>query len=263
MPTIRSGDADIFYDASGEGDPLLLIMGLGTDSKAWLLQVPEFSKTHRVLVYDNRGVGASSTPSGPYSTAQMAADALAVLDAADVERAHVLGVSLGGAIAQHLVLKAPERVRSLILASTWAGPTNWRTRIREMQLGIIEAGGRDALIRARMLFLFAPPFFEASPQLVDLIEQRMASDGASLGGYLLHLEAAESHDLRARLAQIKAPTLVLTGGRDILVPPELSREVASLIPDASFMSFDAAAHAVQFEAVEDFNRAVLDFLNRH
>jgi 3-oxoadipate enol-lactonase len=263
MPTIRSGDADIFYESSGDGDPLLLIMGLGTDSKAWLLQVPEFSKTHRVIVYDNRGVGDSSTPSGPYSTAQMAADALAVLDAAEVERAHVLGVSLGGTIAQHLALKAPERIRSLILASTWAGPTNWRSRVREMQLGIIEHGGRDALIRSRMLFLFAPPLFESSPQLVDLIEQRMSSDGASLGGYLLHLDAAESHDLRDRLGEIKAPTLVLTGGRDVLVPPELSNEVASLIPGASFQAFDAAAHAVQFEAVEDFNRAVLEFISRH
>jgi 3-oxoadipate enol-lactonase len=262
MSIIRSGDADIFFESSGDGDPLLLIMGLGTDSKAWLLQVPAFSGSFRTIVYDNRGVGGSSTPSGPYSTSQMAADALAVLDAAGAERVHVLGVSLGGAIAQHLALKAPERVRSLILSSTWAGPSNWRTRLRQMQLDLISQGGREALVRSRMLFLFSPPLFEQSPQLVDLIEERMASDGASLAGYLLHLEAAEGHDLRDRLGEIRAPTLAINGRRDILVPPELTEEVASLIPGATLVTLEAA-HAVQFEAAEDFNRIVLEFIARN
>jgi pimeloyl-ACP methyl ester carboxylesterase len=262
MPTIRSGDADIFYESSGEGDPLLLIMGLGTDSKAWVLQVPEFSKTHRVIVYDNRGVGRSSTPAGPYSTAQMAADALAVLDATSVERAHVLGVSLGGAIAQHLALKAPERVRSMVLASTWAGPSEWRSRLREMQLGIISGGGREALVRSRMLFVFAPPLFETATKFIRLVEQRMLEDSASLGGYLLHLDAAEGHDLRDRLGEIRTPTHVVTGRRDILVPFELSQEVASLIPGASFHLFDAG-HALQAETAVEFNASVLEFINRH
>ena len=113
MQRIRAGDADIAFDVTGVGDPLLLIMGLGADSKMWMLQTPTFSERLRCITFDNRGVGESSIPEGPYSTEQMAGDALAVLDALDVERAHVLGISLGGAIAQQVALKAPERVRSL------------------------------------------------------------------------------------------------------------------------------------------------------
>src|SRR6266542_6484129 len=99
MATVGVKGAELFYEVAGDGDPVLLIMGLGADARGWGLQAPVFAKTHRVITFDNRGVGRSSVPDGPYSTEQMARDALAVLDAAGVERAHVLGVSLGGAIA--------------------------------------------------------------------------------------------------------------------------------------------------------------------
>lgn len=260
MPTVRSGDATIAYEVAGDGEPVLLIMGLGAERRAWALQLPGFTERHRVIAFDNRGVGESSTPPGPYSTEQMAADALAVMDAAGVARAHVVGVSLGGTIAQQVALLAPDRVGALVLASTWCGPSEWRTRVRAMQLAILDALGLEALTRARMLLVFTPPLFE-NEKLMDAIEATMNAT-TSPEGYVAQYVAAEAHDLRDRLGGIAAPTLVLTGARDVLVPRELTEECARLIPGAELAVLDTA-HSIQFETAEEFNARVLDFLARH
>ena len=259
MPSVGADGAEIYYESTGSGDPVLLIMGLGADSRGWAMQTSAFAERHRVITFDNRGVGKSSVPPGPYDTKEMARDALAVLDAEGVEKAHVLGVSLGGTIAQWLAITAPERVRSLALGSTWAGPSEWRSRLRRMQLGILEREGVEALVRARVLFIFSPPFFMHTA-FMDLAEKTMAE--TALDGYLHQLDAAEFHDARARLGEIEIPTLVLTGRRDILVPPELSYEVASLIPGAETEVLETA-HAIQLEEAARFNECVLAFFAKH
>ena len=260
MPSVEAPGAEIYYETTGEGDPLVLIMGLGADSRGWAMQQSAFAERHGLVLIDNRGVGKSSVPTQPFSTKEMAADVLAVLDAERIARAHVLGVSLGGAIAQELALSAPDRVRSLALGCTWGGPSAWRSRIRLLQLGILEKQGVDALVRFRALFIFSPALFQGSPGLMDVIEKTMAE--TSLEGYLLQLDVAENHDARARLGSIAAPTLVMTGKRDILVPPELSAEVASLIPGAKLDLFETA-HAIQLEEAERFNETVLAFFSQH
>ena len=260
MPSVEARGAEIYYETVGDGDPLVLVMGLGADSRGWAMQQAPLSEQHRLVLIDNRGVGKSSIPSEPFTTKEMAADVLAVMDAESIARAHVLGVSLGGAIAQELALAAPDRLRSLVLGCTWAGPTEWRSRIRLLQLGILETQGVEALVRFRALFIFTPSLFQSSPGLMDVIEKTMAE--TALEGYLLQLDAAETHDTRARLASITAPTLVLTGKRDILVPPELSAEVASLIPGAEIDLFESA-HAIQLEEAQRFNEAVLAFFAKH
>jgi 3-oxoadipate enol-lactonase len=260
MPSVDVGDAEIYYETAGAGDPLVLIMGLGADMRGWAMQQSALAERHRLVLIDNRGVGKSSVPPGPYTSKQMAADALAVMDAEGIERAHVLGVSLGGAIAQELALGAPERIRSLVLGCTWAGPTDWRSRIRTAQLGILRTEGVEALVRFRVLFIFSPPLFKKAPGLMTVIEKTMAE--TSLDGYLLQLDAAETHDARARLAGVTAPTLVLTGRRDILVPPELSLEVAELIPGSETITLESA-HAIQLEEAERFNETVLEFFSKH
>jgi len=242
MPSIGADGAEIYYETTGDGDPLVLIMGLGADMRGWAMQSAPFAEHYRVVMIDNRGVGKSSLAPPPYTTKQMAMDTLAVLDDAGIERAHVLGVSLGGAIAQELAIAAPGRIRSLALGSTWAGPSVWRSRIREVQLGILESQGVDALMRFRALFIFSPVLITSAPAMMAIIEKTMAE--TPLEGYLHQLDAAEFHDARARLGEVAVPTLVLTGKRDILVPPELSYEVASLINGAEVESFETA-HAIQ------------------
>jgi pimeloyl-ACP methyl ester carboxylesterase len=261
MQRIRAGDADIAFDVTGVGDPLLLIMGLGADSKMWMLQTPTFSERLRCITFDNRGVGESSIPEGPYSTEQMAGDALAVLDALDVERAHVLGISLGGAIAQQVALKAPERVRSLVLAATWAEQNAYTARMARVGR-IIADIGHDALVRASMLWLFSPEVLIDNPKFVDDVEALALQFAPDPQAFLRQLDAVEGHDTSAGLPQLDVPTRVLVARHDIMVPPELGRRVAALIPAAELLELDGA-HAFNFESVEAFNQAVLEFVQHH
>src|SRR5215470_8594687 len=145
MPLAKIGDHELYYEEHGSGEPLLCIMGFATDSTGWLLQVPEFAKRYRTIVFDNRGVGRSSKPTSAYTIHEMADDAAGLLDHLGIARAHVLGLSMGGMIAQELVLRHPQRVRGLVLAATFPEPdaaTEEQRTVLFTQMGgtITEAG---------------------------------------------------------------------------------------------------------------------------
>src|SRR5215470_2280147 len=140
MSTAAINGIDVYYEEHGSGDPLLLIMGLAADSVAWMFQLPDFSAKYRTIVFDNRGVGRTSKPAGPYTISQMADDAAGLLDSLDVRRAHVLGVSMGGMIAQEIALRHPERVRGLVLGCTYPEPDAEAEQQR--QFSVTQLGGR-------------------------------------------------------------------------------------------------------------------------
>lgn len=259
MPIVRAGDADVFYEIRGEGDPLLMIMGLAADSRMWMLQTPAFSASYRIITFDNRGVGRSSSPPGPYTMEQMAADALAVLDASGVERAHVLGISMGGAIAQHLALKAPERVGTLVLAATWCHRNPYLDRMSALGRLIADSLGQEALVRASMLWLFTPRFFLERERVISALEQMALAFQPPVSTFVNQTAAVAAHDVREQLAAVTAPALVLVGRQDILVPPELAEVLAASIPGATLRILDGG-HAFNVENAEEFNRTVLDFL---
>jgi 3-oxoadipate enol-lactonase len=262
MQTLRSGDATIAYEVAGDGDPLLMIMGLAADRRMWMLQLPVLTPHYRCITFDNRGVGDSSAPPGPFSMEQMAADALAVLDEAGVERAHVLAISMGGAIAQHLALKAPERIRSMVLASTWCSKNAYTQRMAEVGKIVKEGGGQEAIIRASMLWLFTPKFILERSAFVQQIEQMALQFATHPEIFERQLDALLEHDVREELARLDIPTLVMSGRRDIMVPPELSEDLASAIPGAEFKLLEGG-HAYTLEEFDAFNKAVLEFLERH
>src|ERR1041384_755350 len=145
MSTARVGSVELYWEEHGSGDPLLLIMGLAADSRAWMFQIPDFAARYRTIAFDNRGVGRSSKPAGPYTIHEMADDAAGLLDALSIDRAHVVGVSMGGMIAQELVLRAPEKVRGLVLGCTYPEPDADVERHRTLTLsqfgGTIDAEG--------------------------------------------------------------------------------------------------------------------------
>lgn len=258
MPIVRSGDADISYEITGEGEPLLMIMGFLSDARMWILQTAAFSPHYKCITFDNRGVGSSSSPPGPYSMEQMAADAIAVLDDAGIDRAHVLGISMGGAIAQHVALKIPERVRSLTLAATWSEPNQWLARISEMGQMAAEFD-REKFARSVLLWLFTPNMIINQPDVVATIEQLILAEPPRPEAFLNQIAAVRDHDTREQLHQIEAPTLVMIARRDFMVPPELGRAVHESIPGSRLEELDGG-HAFSAENVAEFNRVILEFL---
>lgn len=258
MPIIRSGDADISYEVTGEGEPLLMIMGFLADSRMWILQTPAFAEHFKVVTFDNRGVGNSSRPPGPYTMEQMAADALAVLDDAGVDSAHVLGISMGGAIAQHVTLKAPERVRSLVLAATWCTPNQWLERLGEVG-GRAAAIGADVFARSVLLWLFTPNLVINQPDVVATIESMMEEFQPPPETFVSQFAAVQAHDTREQLHQVTAPTLVLGARRDFMVPPELAQHIAEAIPGSRFEMLEGG-HGFSAENAQEFNRVILEFL---
>ncbi len=262
MKTLPSGDATIAYEIDGDGDPLLLIMGLAADRRMWMLQLPVFTPHFRCITFDNRGVGDSKAPSGAFTMEQMAADALAVLDDANVERAHILAISMGGAIAQHLALKAPERVRSMVLASTWCSKNPYTERMAEIGRIVKQGGGQDAIVRASMLWLFTPKFILERNAFVRQIEAMALQFATHPEIFERQLDALLEHDVRDQLGRLEIPTRVMCGRRDIMVPPELSEELAGAIPGAELRLLDGG-HAYNLEEFDAFNSTVLEFLKQH
>jgi len=274
MSTAQVNGIDLHYEEHGSGEPLLLIMGLAADSLAWMFQLPAFAETYRTIVFDNRGVGRSSKPAGPYTIHQMAEDAAGLLQQLDIRRAHVLGVSMGGMIAQELTLRHPERVRSLVLACTYAKPDEGVGRQLESSLALF-GGTRgtngeieiDVSKLDPMMFFqhLLPNVFNAQFIMAELPKLMQVFAGAlqfgfSMDAILAQVAATQTHDALDRLAAIGVPTLVLTGDADLLIPPQNSDVIASKIPGAKLVKIPGGSHGFNFETPDLFNKAVLDFL---
>jgi 3-oxoadipate enol-lactonase len=284
MPTVDHRGASIYYETHGapSAPPLLLLMGLGVDAHGWELQVPAFAERYRVILVDNRGIGRSSKPPGPYDTALLAQDALAVLDALSIHRVHLLGLSMGGMIAQEMALGSPERVGALILAVSYA------RRGREVEettgrvsaavvgapappsLDTLLAGGVDVsklnvldLMRVLTTLVFSARFLDERGDWLRTFFMRSLGYGFSAEGFFAQVGAVMSHDTVARLPSLRTPTLVVTGSADALVPPRHSDELARLIPGARLEKIEGATHGLNFEIPERFNTLVLDFLDGH
>lgn len=287
MAIARVGENEIWYETSGDGPglPVVLLMGLATDASSWQRQVPVLGRSRRVLVIDNRGVGRSSKPPGPYTTAALAADALAVMDAAGLgaaqAQAHVVGISLGGAIAQELVLAAPERVRSLVLIATFAAQDAEMQRtadagtaaavkpgfdvaaaLRGLAEGKVELDPR-AMIGFLMPLVFSKKFLDAERELLKSLWDRALEYGVSVKGFAGQVAAAMAHDTRARLATLRVPTLVVTGDKDRLVPARHSRGLAAAIPGAKLVEIPGGTHGLPLELPDEVNRLLADWLAEH
>ena len=264
MPSVRVRDIQMFYQDVGEGDPVLLIMGFGGDHLAWAMQMADFAARHRVIAFDNRGVGQSDAPDAPYTTRMMADDALGLMDALGVDSAHVLGVSMGGMIAQELVLARPDRVRSLHLACTFGRPDPYMLALnsawREMRIGL----GRESTLRTLGLWLFSPTTYAERPELIEVLLQNSLANPypQSLIGFLRQGEAVAAHDALERLAAIRCPTLVSVAEDDILVPPRFAREIVARIPGAELRTIPAAGHGYFLERPDLFNELSLEFIAR-
>jgi pimeloyl-ACP methyl ester carboxylesterase len=252
------------YEVRGTGFPLLLINGLGSDRREWLSQVPALERHFRVIAFDNRGSGESESPPGPYTTAGMAGDAATLLSFLGAERAHVLGVSLGGMIAQEVCLSYPGKVERLVLACTSpGGAVSSRPSPDALSAFVRTSGGdREAELRRMIPFLYTERFRREYPEEIEAFIARRLSAPVSAEGYEAQLAAAVGHSAGDRLKAIRAPTLVIAGTADLLVPSVNSERIAERIPGAKLVLLPGAPHRLFAENAEAFNREVLGFLKK-
>jgi len=258
MAFVENQGTKIYWDEQGQGDPLLLIMGLGYTSVMWHRTRPLLAQHFRTIAFDNRGVGRSAVPPGPYSIAAMASDAAAVLDAAGVARAHVIGVSMGGMIAQEFALQYPARTRSLVLGCTSAGGPS-AVRAESKVLDVLLARGMT-MEQAREAIL--PYIYDAATPRERIDEDvRLRQPWLpSPEGYMAQLQAILAWESYSRIAQITAPTLVIHGTSDALVPPGNGELIAQRIPGAKLVRLNHASHLFTTDQTEAANREILEFL---
>lgn len=260
MPIERVNGVDLHYAQAGDGEDVLLLCGWGDDISAWDGQFGPFCERYRVTVIDNRGVGRSSLPDGEFTVRDLAADAAALCDAVGVGPAHVMGFSMGGAIAQELAVARPDLIRSLVIVGSWA--CSDRLFQTFVESSAYFAGIADDERAFAMFFLgatYSRAVFEDGR--VDAFLQAALDNPhpQTLDAFQRTARAILHHDTRDRLAAIAAPTLVLHGEEDIICPPRHSRELASLIPGARLVGVPEQAHQPFQEDPAAFNAIVLEF----
>jgi 3-oxoadipate enol-lactonase len=254
----------LHYEVTGNpaGEPLLMIQGLGADLRGWAFQRFALGRTLRLFLLDNRGVGGSDRPPGPYDLQVMADDALAVLDAEDVASAHVMGASMGGVIAQLLAVRHPGRVRSLVLACTACSHLAWRRELLADWAELAATRGMRALAARTLRWMIGPrhrrrygvPYAMLAPLLLN----------ASSAAFVSQVQAILALDdaLRLSLPSLSVPALVLVGSQDILTPRADAEELVELIPGAELVVVPGAGHGLMAVRAGEYNARVTEFLRR-
>jgi 3-oxoadipate enol-lactonase len=265
MPFVHATDGTrIHFEVTGKSGatPVLMIQGLGASKNAWNLQRIAMATRFRIISFDNRGAGRSDKPTEPFTLEQMADDALAVLDAAGIETAHVVGASMGGVISQIVAVKYPHRVRSLTLVCTACRNHPWRQELLQSwaktaaDKGMIEVGKEAAqwVMSPRSFRRLVPAFTWMGP----LAALRPRHSFVSQIDAILNTR----EDLVDQLSTITAPTMVIVGNQDILTPRGDSEEIAERIPNAELVVISGAAHGLMMEHSSTFNRILIEFLQR-
>ena len=255
----------LYYDERGRGEPLVLIPGFGTGAWIWYRQADAFAEHFRTVVFDPRGVGRSEGRDEPRSMREFADDVAALLDELKIERAHVLGASFGGFVAQEFALAYPGRTQSLVLCCTSFGGARHVPPSAAMLAAIASTKGlnTEERVRENLRLAFSPRFVAESPEEVERVIALRAESYVPEHAYLRQLQAAVAFDASARVGAIKAPTLVITGDADRTVPGENSANLAAAIQGAELRVVEGGGHIFFIEQAEEFNRAVVEFVERN
>lgn len=267
MPVAIINGIELYYEHCGSGPPVLMVMGLGAPLEGWTPQLSVLSQQHQVCVFDNRGIGRSAAPPAPYSMDTLAADALGLMDRMGWPRAHIVGLSMGGMIAQRMALTAPERVCSLTLMATHAGgrqalPT--QTAVR----GILRTrffGDREARERNLVRMLHAQAYIDSvgMETILHNIRTRMLQHPRPLGGFIGQLSATLRHNTLQELPSLRGqfPALVIVGGADRMVRPANSKPLAEAL-GAELLWFEGGGHAIHVEEHAAINAALQQLFGR-
>ena len=263
---MRANGIDIYYEVQGEGEPLVLIPYLAADQACYAFQTADYAKHFSCFTVDLRGAGRSGKPPGTYTTELLADDIAAFMRAADIDRAHVAGLSLGAATGMWLAAKHPARVKSLSLHSAWASSDPFLRVVVEGWRIMAQALGSvtDMVIKGIFPWCFTPELYASRPDYLESLAEFVRSRPMPpVDAFLRQSEAVLTHDAREVLGSIEAPTLITFGQRDVVTSTRFAGPLQDGIPDAELVLFEQCAHAPIYENVDDFNQRTLAFLQRH
>jgi len=256
----------IGYEEHGNGHPLVLIPGTAVDHTVFFPgeQVPTFAKHHRVIALDHRGTGESTRPDSDYGSGDLVDDVIRALDVLEIERCHLLGLSMGSTIAMQVAARRPEKVSALVLWHPWARTDEFLRRMFLIWRYLYAEADADFFGQATLWWILSRPFILQQPQVVDGIAHDVFAgpNAPDRRDYVRHVDINLSHDARALLPSIAAPTLVISGEDDRVIPSGYSREVAESIPTATFhlLTGPGSSHGSFLERATDMNTLTLDFL---
>jgi aminoacrylate hydrolase len=261
MPNVSVGAGYIHYEESGHGSPLIFVSGLGGVGRYWEPQVPVFNSRFRVITYDQRGTGSSDKLQRVFSLDEMAQELVGLMDTLGIQRAHIVGLSTGGAIGQTLAIEQPQRVHSLVLCSTWTHCDPWFRRLFEARRALYQQCGPALHSMFHPLWLYPPDYVNQHDTLIDEERARALStappDEVSIG----RINALLKFDRRAGLCRIKARTLVISADDDYITPSYYSRSLVQNIPGARLEIVEGGGHSLSKTRPAVFNQLVLDFLH--
>ena len=265
MPQVRVNDITMHYEEEGKGEPLLLIPFLAADNACYAFQVAEYAKHFTCISVDPRGAGETDKPVGPYSTEQFAGDMAGLLQALGIERAHVMGLSLGAATGMWLAATYPERVKSLSLHSAWPKTdlflktvvTGWQVMAKA--LGSVP----EMVIQGIFPWCYTPELYAARPDYIEALSAFVRGRPVQpLEAFMSESGAVLAHDVQDQLGRIQAPTLITFGQHDQITSTRFAEPLQRGIAGAELLIFGGCAHAPIYERVEEFNAQTLGFLQR-
>ena len=266
MPRVTVNGVNMYYEVQGKGIPLVMIQGFAGPHQAWFFQAPVFKKYYKVIIFDNRGIGRTEKSSEPYTIRTMADDVIGLMDYLNVDKAHVLGLSLGGMVAQEIAISYPERVRKLVLGSTLAGSEGGSDVHPEMVKAFTASESaanidfRSIPIAKVMYKMISLAFNRKLYRMILLPLSKRSIKSIDPEGHFKQMAAISGYNTLDRLHLIKAPTLVITGTGDRIISPSASEVLASRISNAKLVLVKGGSHAFFMEMRGRFNKEVLDFL---
>ncbi|HEY97129.1 MAG TPA: alpha/beta hydrolase [Dehalococcoidia bacterium] len=264
MPKVKVGDINMYYEVHGEGEPLVLVTGVGGNLTRWFRSISGLSKEYQVIVFDNRGMGRTDIPDIPYSMEMMADDTVGLMDAVGIDKAYLFGHSMGGVIGQCFGLRHPDRLICLMLGSTIPG--GHHSAWGNAQSPVTESNSNlspEEQLRLKLTNVFSQRFIENNPDVMEEIIRnwlRYPIDPAAFGRQWDALMAYDAYD---RLPEITAPTLVIHGSDDQILLAENGHTIASRIPGAELVIMEGVGHNIYSEAPEELNRILINFMKRH
>ena len=262
MPKANIGDAEIYYEEHGKGDPLLLVPGLGGVGAYWKPNLAAFSAKYRTIIHDHRGTGQSTHSKIKYSVDQMTDDLVRLMDRLKIETAHLVGHSTGGAIGQVMALKHPQRLKRMVLFATWTKADFFFRHLFSVRRDLLTKVSKEAYVKGATLFLFPPWFIQQNEKMLAEREVLTIQHFPPVEVVASRIDGIVAFDRSAELGKIKTPTLVLCARDDAITPAYFSEELAEKIPGAKLKIMSDGGHCASECAADEFNRAVLDFLGQ-